>query len=137
MVSVKKQNPSVLVSALSAELKNIKEISAPEWAAFCKTGHHKQRPPVADDWWQTRAASILRAVAIKGPIGVSKLRTKYGSRKNRGVKPEAQRKASGNIIRKILQQLEAAKLIKQVEQGAHKGRSLTSEGKALINKVGQ
>ncbi len=135
MVSVKKQNPNVLISALADELKNIKEISAPEWAAFCKTGNHKQRPPVADDWWQTRAASVLRVVAIKGPIGVSKLRTKYGGRKNRGVKPEAQRKASGNIIRKVLQQLEAAKLVKQVEQGAHKGRAITAEGKALINKV--
>ena len=41
-----------------------------------------------------------------GPIGVSKLRTKYGGKKNRGHKPEHFYKGSGSVARKVLQQFE-------------------------------
>ena len=119
-----------LVDALSEELKG--KIKMPDWAKFVKTGIHKQRPPVKDDWWYVRAASILRQVAVRGPIGVSKLRYKYGGRKNRGMAPEHFYKASGKIIRTILQQLEDAKLVKQGQKGVHKGRVLTAQGKSLV-----
>ncbi|MBW3020824.1 30S ribosomal protein S19e [Candidatus Woesearchaeota archaeon] len=123
------------IHKLSEELKNVKEIQAPEWSKYCRTGVHKERPPEQDDWWHIRAAAILRSVFRLGPIGTEKLRTKYGGRKNRGVKPEHHKKGSGSVIRKILQQLETAKLIKQAEVGTHKGRVVTKEGKELLNKV--
>jgi len=125
---------SALISKIAEELKKDSNVKPTEWAPLVKTGVSKERPPVKKDWWYTRAASVLLAVHKLGPIGVSKLRIKYGSKKNRGVKPEHFYKASGNILRKILQQLEKSKLIKQTEIGIHKGRVITKEGMALVNK---
>jgi len=50
------------------------------------------------------------------------------------VKPEKFYKGSGNIIRKILQQLEKAELIKQNEQG-RKGRIVTNKGRSFLDKL--
>lgn len=127
--------PNEFIKSLAEELKSVKEIQPPEWSKFCKTGVHKERCPVEQDWWHIRAAAVLRSIFRLGPIGTEKLRTKYGGRKDRGNKPEHQRKGSGSIIRKILQQLEAAKLVKQDAVGVHKGRVVTKEGKMLLNKV--
>ena len=123
------------IENLAVELKSFKEISAPEWAKFCKTGVHKELPPVRDDWWYIRVAAILRSVFRLGPVGTNKLRVKYGGRKNRGVKPEHHFDGSGSIIRKSLQQLEAAGLVKKEEKGKHKGRMVSAEGKKLLNKI--
>lgn len=107
----------------------------PEWVIFVKTGASRERPPSNDDWWYVRAASIMRTLYKIGPVGISKLRKKYGGKKNRGYKPERFYLAGGNIIRKILQQFEKAGLVKFVEKGVHKGRILTPKGISLINKV--
>jgi small subunit ribosomal protein S19e len=122
------------VKKCSEELKKIKDIQMPEWAKYAKTGVHKKFPPHQEDWWYTRAASLLRRIAIDGPVGVSRLRTFYGGRKERGHKPEKFRKAGGNSIRKILQQLEAAGLIEQNKQGK-KGRILSEKGKRFVVKI--
>ena len=124
-----------LIERAAQELKKIDVISPPKWAAIVKTGVHKERPPVKSDWWYTRCAAILRSVYKLGPIGVSKLRTKYGGKMNRGHKKEHFFKGSGNILRKALQQLEKAGLIKQVEKGIHKGKIATPKGKSLLDKI--
>ena len=124
-----------LIIKAAEELKKIPEIKPPVWAAFAKTGMHKQRPPVNDDWWYVRAASVLRTVYRLGPVGVSKLRTKYGGKKNRGVKKEHFFKGSGNILRKSLQQLEKAGFVKFAEKGVHKGRVVTPKGKSFLDKI--
>jgi len=121
-----------LLSEAAKLLKEKDELAAPEWAAFAKTGVHKERPPVDRDWWFVRAAAVLRSVEKLGPVGVSKLRVKYGGRKNRGVRPEQFRRGSGSIIRHALQQLESASLIKKVEEGVHKGRVITPQGVKLL-----
>ena len=124
-----------LIEKAAEELKKTPEIKPPEWAAFAKTGMHKQRPPANDGWWYLRAASVLRTVYRLGPVGVSKLRTKYGGKKNRGVKKEHFFKGSGNILRKILQQLEKAGFVKFTEKGIHKGRIITPKGKSFLDKI--
>lgn len=124
-----------LIEKAAEELKKIPEIKAPAWAPFVKTGMHKERPPVNDDWWYLRAASVLRAVYRLGPVGVSKLRTKYGGKKNRGVKKEHFYKGSGNILRKSLQQLEKAGFVKFEEKGIHKGRIITPKGKSFLDRI--
>src|SRR5690606_15707809 len=86
-INMRKEIDSQLVIVGIAE-KIKGKIIAPEWAAFVKTGHGKQRPPTNDNWWHIRAASILMKIEKLGPIGVNKLSVKYGHRKNRGVKPE-------------------------------------------------
>jgi small subunit ribosomal protein S19e len=135
MASIYDVDQSELVDKAAEELKKINEIKPPEWAIFVKTGVHKEGPPVNEDWWYTRVASVLRLVYKLGPIGVSKLRVKYGGKKNRGVKPERFYKGSGNIIRKILQQLEKIGFIKQEEKGKHKGRVITPKGKSFLDKL--
>lgn len=135
MVKVNEANPSKLIEQTASELKKIKEFEPPTWAMFVKTGTSKARPPMKQDWWHTRVASILLKVHKMGPIGVNKLRTLYGGRKDRGVKPEEFRKASGNIIRKAMQQLEKADFIKKTEKGVHKGKILTSKGLKLLNSA--
>lgn len=106
----------------------------PEWAQFVKSGSHRETLPKNPDWWYIRAASILRMTYKEGPIGVGKLRNKYGGRKNRGMKPDAFELASGKVIRVILQQLEAAELITQKQVEAHKGRIASPKGASLLVK---
>ncbi len=128
-------DPSELVEKVAVELKKVPEVKAPDWASFVKTGKSKERPPQREDWWQVRAAAILRSVAKLGPVGVSKLRTKYGGKKNRGHKTEHFYKGSGSIARVILQQLEKAGFVKQAQKGDHKGRIITKKAAELLNKA--
>lgn len=127
-------NTDELIEKAAIELKK-KGIEIPEWAAYVKTGVGKVRPPQNNDWWYFRLASILRKVYLLGPIGVSKLRTKYGSRHRRGHKPPKFKKGSGNIIRTGFQQLEKLGYIKQTQIGNHKGRVITKEGKEFLNLI--
>ena len=124
-----------LIKKLAEELKKIEHIKPPTWAKFVKTGMHKERPPMQEDWWYTRTATILRRIYLQAPIGVSKLRKKFGGRKNRGHKPEKVYMASGNIIRKILQQLEKAELVEFKEKSIKKGRIISKKGRALLNSL--
>ncbi|MBW2975285.1 30S ribosomal protein S19e [Candidatus Woesearchaeota archaeon] len=124
-----------LIEALAKELQKLEAVKEPAWAHFVKTGAHKERIPARDDWWYVRAASVLRKVRLKGPIGVSKLRVLYGGKKNMGYAPERFKKGSGNIIRKILQQLEKAELIKKEKKNVHKGRIITPKGIKLMDNT--
>lgn len=124
-----------LIEKAAESLKKIETIKLPKWAVFVKTSAGKERPPERKDWWYIRAASTLRKVMIKGPIGVSKLRSNYKTKGNMGHKPERVFKASGKITRAILQQLEKAELIKFTEKGVHKGRMITPKGKSLLDKA--
>ncbi|MAF34853.1 30S ribosomal protein S19e [Candidatus Woesearchaeota archaeon] len=124
-----------LITKTAEELKSVKELAPPEWSSFAKTSHGKTRPPVNPDWWYVRAASILRKVAIRGPIGTSKLRTLYGGRKRRGYKQQHFVRASGSVIRTLLKQLDAAGLTKTETKKLRRGRLLTPQGMALLDKV--
>ncbi|MBI3051161.1 30S ribosomal protein S19e [Candidatus Woesearchaeota archaeon] len=128
-------DPSVFVKELAARLQEYPEIKAPGWAVFVKTGRDRERPPLQRDWWHVRSAAILRTVYRLGPVGTSKLRTKYGGKKNRGVASEHAYKGSGNIIRTILQQLEKAGLVAQATKGLRKGRIMTPKGAKLLNSL--
>ncbi len=135
MTSIRDAKPSALIQKTAQELKAIKEMQAPEWSRFVKTGAGKERPPVAEDWWQTRAAAVLRRVAVTGLVGVSKLRNKYSAKKNMGHAPERVYRASGKIIRTILQQLEKSGLVKYTQRGVKKGREITPKGMSLLAKA--
>ena len=135
MVSITDIDPNEFIKELSETLKSVPEIKAPLWARFVKTGHFKERPPFRNDWWHTRSAAVLRTVERLGPVGVSKLRTKYGGKKNRGMTAEKFYKGSGSVARKILQQLEKAGLVAQAAKKTHKGRIVTPKGQSLLDKV--
>lgn len=131
MVTAREVEPGKLVERLKEVLKQFEEIKPPEWMKFAKSGAHKERPPEQKDFWYIRAASILRRIYMNGPVGVERLRTYYGGRKRRGRKPAKFRKASGNIIRKILQQLEKAGLVEKVKGG----RKITPKGQKLLDNT--
>ena len=122
----------LLVERVAQKLKVIPEIKPPEWAPFVKTGRHKERLPEQDDWWYYRVASVFRKIYIDGPVGIERLRTWYGGRKNRGHAPEHFYKGSGSIIRKALQQLEAAGFVTKV---SGEGRIVTPKGRSFLDKV--
>ncbi len=116
------------------EIKKIKEVQAPVWAPFVKTGAHKERVPENPNWWEVRVASVLKKVNKFGPIGTNRLAKQYGGRKNRGHKPEKKYAGSRNIVRKSLQQLEKAGLIKQISEPKF-GKVVTKEGTELLKRV--
>jgi len=125
-----------LIERAAKELQKVTAFQPPAWSKFVKTGMSKERQPVRDDWWFVRAAAILRRLSdADGPIGVQKLRTLYGGRKNRGHAPERFYPGSGNIIRKILQQLDKAGFAKKIEKGEHKGRAITPAGFSFLGKI--
>jgi len=134
MVSVLEVPAAALLERLKERLKEYPELTPPAWSYFVKTGVHRERRPEQPDWWYMRAASILRRLYLDGPVGVSRLRTYYGGRKNRGQAPEHFRKGGGKIIRTILQQLEKAGLAEKVE-GKRKGRRVTKKGVELLNEL--
>ena len=94
----------------------------PDWAAFVKTGPHREHPPIENDWWYIRVAAVLRKVYINSPIGVTHLRSMFGGKIDKGSKPNKAGLGSGSIIRHSLQQLEKAGLI-VTEKG--KGRAIS------------
>jgi small subunit ribosomal protein S19e len=133
MTTVYDVPPDHIIRRASEELKKRKEIVPPAWAAFAKTGVHKEMPPEDPDWWFTRAAAVLRRVYVDGPLGVERMRSFYGGNKNRGSRPNAFRKGSGSVLRKALQQLEAAGLIIHDKTG----RRVSPAGMAFLDNLSQ
>jgi small subunit ribosomal protein S19e len=122
---------SLFIPRLAKYIKdNIDQVQPPPWAPLVKTSSHTQSQPDNSDWWFTRAASILRKTYIEGPIGLEHLRAEYGGRKSFGVRRQHTRKGGGTNIRKILQQLEAARLVETIKG---KGRTITKEGRKILD----
>jgi small subunit ribosomal protein S19e len=126
---------SKLIEKLATYLKeNVDAVNPPPWASMAKTGPHVQRQPENPDWWYIRCASLLRKIYVHSPIGTEKLRAEYGGRKDFGVKREHAAKAGGAIIRKALQQLEAAGLIETLKPH---GRRVTKDGRKLLQELAE
>jgi small subunit ribosomal protein S19e len=80
-----------------------------------------------------RVASVLRKLYVKGPMGVSRLRGEYRSKKNRGVRPEASYKASGKVTRLAVQQLEQLGFVKKTKD--NDGREITPAGVKFLDNL--
>ncbi len=123
---------TALIEEAAKRLSEVKAVAAPEWAEFVKTGIHTEKPPVQDDWWNTRVAAVLRKVYLEGPIGTEKLRAHFGGYRDRGNRPNRAVKGSGSIAREALQQLEAAGLVLTVQA---QGRIVTAAGRGLMDNA--
>jgi small subunit ribosomal protein S19e len=134
MTDIRSVEAGMYNSILAEALKKEASFKKPEWVSFVKSGVSKERPINEKDFWHKRAASILRQIYIREIVGVERLRTRYGGKKDRGQKPSRFRKGSGKIIRSILQQAEEAKFVAKAE-GNKKGRKLTETGKDFMEKV--
>ena len=136
---------NMLISALVDKLSDSKDIVAPDWSEYVKTGVDRERPPTQENWWTIRTASLLRKVAKQGPIGVTTIAQTYGTVMNNGAGPNTPGVASRKIIRTALQQLEAAGLVEMVptkevetedgKQQLYSGRRITSAGQKLLDEV--
>lgn len=124
--------PDRLIKKIAEKLKQDKTFTPPEWARFVKTGPHAEKPPMDPDWWYVRCASILRKIYIKKCIGIERLRAEYGGKKDKGSKPYHAVKGSGSIVRKALQQLEAAGYVTKIRG---KGRVITPKGQSFVDNT--
>ncbi|NLU45510.1 MAG: 30S ribosomal protein S19e [Euryarchaeota archaeon] len=132
MVTVYDVPAEQLILETAQKLKGNDKIVPPEWAEYAKTGTHTERAPNQDDWWYTRAASILRKLYVKGPMGTSKLAAEYGGFADRGSKPNRAVKGSRNIVRKCMMQLEdAGYLVSKDKQG----RAISPAGQSLLDNT--
>jgi small subunit ribosomal protein S19e len=120
-----------LINETAEDLKENVKLKKPDWANYAKTGAHAERPPENPDWWWIRAASIMRKVYVNGPVGVRRLTTAYGGRKDRGVKPQEFRRAGGKNIRVILKELDALGYTEKVKDG----RRITPKGQSYMDKI--
>ncbi|SEH13160.1 small subunit ribosomal protein S19e [Natronorubrum sediminis] len=121
-----------LIEALADDLEE--RLEEPDWGKFVKSGVDRDLPPEQEDFWAVRAASLLRKVADRGPVGVERLSTEYGGAKGGSnryqVAPDKRADGSKNLIRTILQQLEDEDLVETAEG---EGRRITPEGQSLLD----
>ena len=136
MAIVRIVEPGKYNKILAEALKKIPEFKKPEWVDFVKTGTNRQRPTSEEDFWHKRAASILRQIYMKGIVGVERLRTRYGGRKDRGMKPAKFVKGGGKIIRVVLQQADLAGFTEKVKS-KRSGRQLTIKGRNFMESLVQ
>lgn len=120
-----------LITRVAEKFKENDKINPPEWAEFVKTGVHKEFPPVQEDWWYVRCAAVLRTVYMDGPIGIERLSSVYGGKKDRGSAPGKKAKGSGAVLRKAVQQLEAAGYVKTDKTG----RTVAGPGRSLLDNT--
>ena len=118
----------MLIEEMAKEFNEKKELKEPDFTAYVKTGRHVERAPQRHDWWYVRSAAILYRIYKCGPVGTERLRTYYGGRKNRGVRPHKVFKAGGKIIRTCLQELEKNGYIKKEKTG----RAITGKGEKFL-----
>ena len=121
-----------LIEKLAIKLNSYESIKPPEWANFVKTGTHREKAPVRNDWWQVRVAAMLRKVYLKGPIGVERLAAEYGGKSDHGSAPFHAVRGSRKIAREVVKQLEGSKLVKK-DRG--KGRIVTADGQSLVDNT--
>ena len=120
-----------MINKVAGILKENEKIVPPEWAGNVKTGVHKELPPTNEDWWYVRCAAVLRKIYTDGPIGIERLRSVYGGKKDNGSQPFHKAKGSGSIARKSVQQLEAAGFLQKVKDG----RTVSAKGRSMMDNA--
>lgn len=120
------------IEAYAEHLKNSDQFEAPVWADTVKTAVFKELAPYGDDWYYIRAASIARKVYLRPGVGVGMLQKWYGGSYSRGARTEHFRKASSGIIRSVLTQLEAMRVVEATPTG---GRRVTTVGQQDLDRI--
>lgn len=118
-----------LIKIAAERLKG--KIDKPAYVDFVKSGANKERVPQDPNFWYVRSASLLRHIYLNGPVGVSRLRTKYGSRKEHVVHRRHHVKSGGSVIRDSLIGLEKLKYIRSTKEG----RVITPQGRSFLDKI--
>jgi len=132
MANIYDVNTAEVVKLTAERLKD--KMPKPAYIDYVKSGPNKERIPQDPDFWYMRSASILRQVYLNGPIGVSRLRTRYGSRQGHVVHRHHHVKAGGSTIRHALHGLEKLGYIEKNKKGK-KGMVITKQGQSFLDKI--
>eukprot|EP01094_Clydonella_sp_ATCC50884_P013257 TRINITY_DN23536_c0_g1_i1.p1 TRINITY_DN23536_c0_g1~~TRINITY_DN23536_c0_g1_i1.p1 ORF type:complete len:147 (+),score=36.11 TRINITY_DN23536_c0_g1_i1:25-465(+) len=130
--TVKDVPADVFIKAYAAHLKRTGTIQLPEWVGYVKTAPYKELAPYDEDWFYIRAAAIARRLYIRRGTGVGAFTKVFGGSSSRGVKSSRFARASPGVIRSVIQQLEAIKVVQKVPKG---GRQLTRTGRAELDRI--
>lgn len=130
MANIFEADSQKLIDAAASKLKE-SGIAKPKYIDYAKSGAGRERIPENADFFYVRCASVLRQVYVNGPIGISRLRTKYGSKKGHVVHRHHFAKAGGSIIKDAFDALEKKGYIKTTKEG----RVITPTGKSFLDKL--
>ncbi len=119
------------INKMAERLRSEGLVQPPAWVGTVKTGVDRERVPADPNFYFVRAASVLRTVYLSGPVGVQRLRRKYGGKRRHKVRSPHHRKAGGKTIRLVLQQLEQAGLIERKAKTS--GRTITPKGAKFVD----
>lgn len=132
MFSLLQIKANAAVDKLAEELEKNEKIKVPEWFGQVKASSHNERLPETPKLWFKRVAAVLRTIAIRGSVGVRRMRHKFGGRTTHTVARSHHREAGGKSIRLALQQLESAGFLKKEKVGA---RTLSTQGQSFLEKT--
>eukprot|EP00922_Rhytidocystis_sp_ex-Travisia-forbesii_P021484 GHVS01031474.1.p1 GENE.GHVS01031474.1~~GHVS01031474.1.p1 ORF type:complete len:172 (+),score=26.17 GHVS01031474.1:100-615(+) len=121
------------ITCYARHLKQSGKLEYPKWADYVKTGKAKELAPYDVDWIYVRAASVLRHLYVRPDSGVGAFRKFYGSKQRRGSAPGHAAKASGKIVRYVLQQFEKMGLV--TKNDIKGGRRLTKQGQREVDTI--
>ena len=130
MSNIKEVDGARLIGSAARKLKEL-GIQKPMYIEYVKSGAGKERIPSDPDYWYTRCASVLRQVYLNGPIGISRLRTRYGTRKRHVVHKHHAHRAGGSTIKDAFDVLEKLEYVKK----AKSGRIITAKGRSFLDKT--
>jgi small subunit ribosomal protein S19e len=129
-MSLKRVTPGEAVKRIAAKLEKDGVAKEPDWLAGVKTGSVRERLP-AKGFWPGRCAAVLRTIHLNGPVGVERLRNKFGGKKRHVVSSPHHGKGAGKMIRTALQQLESAGLVEKKARG----RVVTAKGMKFVDQA--
>ncbi|CDJ53520.1 40S ribosomal protein S19, putative [Eimeria brunetti] len=130
--TVKDVVAQTFIEAYANHLKKRGKFQVPMWADLVKTGYGKSLAPHDPDWIYKRAAAILRHLYLRPSCGVGAFRKFFSCKSGKKCIPGHTSKASGKVIRYILQQFEAMGL---VESRPDNGRRLTKLGQKELDVI--
>ncbi len=130
MANAYEVDASELVRAAAEGLKSVIR-QQPDYMHYSKSGAGRERPPSNQDFWYIRNASLMRHLYTDGPLGLSRLKKRYGGRKEHVLHRRHHVDAGGSIITDALNALEQASLVKKTA----KGRELTPKGRSFLDKL--
>ena len=119
-----------LVKRAADKLREQK-IAKPAYVDYVKSGAGRDRAPTDDTFWYMRCASILRQTYVNGPIGIAKLRVRYGNRMRHTVAHPHHKRAGGSIIKDAFDTLEKIGYISKTKEG----RVISNKGRSFLDGV--
>ena len=129
-----------LINSVAMFFKEKNVIKLPKWSSLVKCSHANEIVPLNPDYMYYKAAAIARMLYItkSKTVGVGSIRTMLGKKERRGAQPAKFMRASGKIIRVLLQQLKENKYVenyKNKDQDVSYGLVLTSNGRTELDKI--